>query len=286
MLERKKIIDPVNNHISIERQCELLSISRSRFYYKNKPMSELNLKMMRLIDEIYTESPDFGSRQIRDTIRLKGYSVNRKRIQRLMDVMLIEAIYPKRNLSKPDKNHEKYPYLLRNVPITHANQVWSTDITYIRLRHGFVYLVAVIDWYSRKILSWEISTSLDRFFCMSALERAKHLYGKPEIFNSDQGSQFTSPDFTNILKSDGIKISMNGKGRAIDNIYIERFWRTIKYGEVYLKDYEDVANAINGIGSYIKKYNERRPHSSIEGKTPEQVYDESILFQREGCKSA
>mgnify|MGYP001767347771 CR=1 FL=1 len=286
MYEKKQTIDPVNANISIRRQCELLEISRSVYYYKNRPMSEFNLKMMRLIDEIYTDSPDSGSRQIRDAIRLKGYNVNRKRIQRLMIIMRIEAIYPKRNLSKPDKNHEIYPYLLRNMPITHANQVWSTDITYVRLKHGFVYLVAIIDWYSRKILSWEVSTSLDRFFCMSALERAIRLYGKPEIFNSDQGSQFTSPDFTGILKSNEIRISMDGKGRAIDNIFIERFWRTIKYGEIYLKDYEDVSDAVNGIGSYIKKYNERRPHSSIDAKTPEQVYNESILFQKEDCKSA
>lgn len=286
MHEKKQTIDSLDNNISIERQCELLGISRSVYYYKNRPMSEFNLSLMRLIDEIYTESPDFGSRQLRDAIRLKGHKVNRKRIQRLMDIMAIEAIYPRRNLSRANKKHEVYPYLLRNVPITHANQVWSTDITYVRLKHGFVYLVAVIDWYSRKVLSWEMSTSLDRFFCISALEKAMNHYGKPEIFNSDQGSQFTSPDFTDILKKNEIRISMDGKGRALDNIFIERFWRTLKYGEIYLKDYECVTDAVEGISSYIKKYNERRPHSSLDGKTPEQVYNESILYQRKDFKSA
>ena len=217
--------------MSIMKQLKLLGVARSSYYYRDKPKSDFNLQLTRIIDEIYTESPEYGSRKIRDVIRrenknIKGLNkVNRKRIQRLMRIMGIEAIYPKRNLSKPGKGseHKIYPYLLRNITINRPNQVWCTDVTYIRLEHGFVYLVAVMDWYSRRILSWEISTSMDKEFCISALERAIRIYGTPDIFNTDQGSQFTSKAFRDVLENRGVKISMDGKGRAIDNIVIERF---------------------------------------------------------------
>ena len=262
--------------LSVKKQCSILDISRSGYYYKPVPLSDFNLELMKKIDEIYTESPEYGSRKIRDILRRdKKYGkVNRKRIQRLMRIMDIEAIYPKRNLSKPGKGseHKIYPYLLRNIEITRSNQVWCTDVTYIRLKHGFVYLVAIMDWYSRRILSWELSTSMDKEFCLSALDRAMRLYGTPEIFNTDQGSQFTCKAFREKLESKHIRISMDGKGRALDNIVIERFWRTLKYGEVYLKDYNNPIEAANGIGKYIEKYNARRPHDSLGKRTPDEVY--------------
>jgi len=262
--------------LSVKKQCTILDISRSGYYYKPVPISDFNLELMKKIDEIYTESPEYGSRKIRDILRRdKKYGkVNRKRIQRLMRIMDIEAIYPKRNLSKPGKGseHKIYPYLLRNIEITQSNQVWCTDVSYIRLKHGFVYLVAIMDWYSRRILSWELSTNMDKEFCLSTLDRAMRLYGTPEIFNSDQGSQFTCKAFREKLESKNIRISMDGKGRALDNIVIERFWRTLKYGEVYLKDYNNPIEAANGIGKYIEKYNARRPHDSLGKRTPDEVY--------------
>ncbi len=230
---------------------------------------------MKQIDEIYTESPEYGSRTIRDVLRREyGAKINRKRVQRLMQIMGIEAIYPKQNLSKPGigREHKVYPYLLRNLDINRPNHVWATDITYIRLKRGFVYFVAIIDWYSRKILSWELSTTMDKSFCITALERAIRKYGVPEIINSDQGSQFTSKDFRDVLEKKGGTISMDGKGRAMDNIIIERFWRTLKYSEVYLKDYESPKEAYIGISKYIEKYNTKRPHTSLGGKTPREVY--------------
>lgn len=273
------MITPEYKKLSVKKQCSLLDISRSGYYYTPVPMSIQNLKLMRRIDEIYTESPDYGSRQIRDTLNREGYKLNRKRIQRLMRIMGIEAIYPKRNLSKPGKGseHKIYPYLLRNQAITKPNQVWCTDITYIRLEHGFVYLVAIMDWYSKKILSWELSVTMDRHFCISALERAIRLYGTPEIFNTDQGSQFTCREYREVIENNKIQMSMNGKGRSIDNIAIERFWRTIKYGEVYLKDYKNPIEAAEGISQYIEKYNTRRPHSALGAATPDEVYFASEL---------
>jgi len=274
------MINIAPDELSVKHQCSLLDISRSGYYYKPVPMSELNLEMMKKIDKIYTESPEYGSRKIRDVIRRENKDdrrfrrINRKRIQRLMRIMGIEAIYPKRNLSKPGKGseHKIYPYLLRNLAITRPNQVWSTDITYIRLGHGFVYLVAIMDWYSRRILSWEVSTTMDSEFCISTLERAIRKYGTPEIFNSDQGSQFTSKSFREVLENKHVKISMDGKGRALDNIVIERFWRTLKYADIYLKDYESAIEASEGISKYIEKYNMRRPHESLGKRTPDEVY--------------
>ena len=274
------MIDVKPNNLPVKQQCGLLDISRSSYYYKAAPMSKNNLELMKKIDEIYTESPEYGSRKIRDVIRRENKNnrnynrVNRKRIQRLMRIMGIEAIYPKKNLSKPGKGseHKIYPYLLRHLKINRPNQVWSTDITYIRLEHGFVYLVAIMDWYSRRILSWEVSTTMDSDFCISTLERAIKKYGTPEIFNSDQGSQFTSKSFREVLEKKEVKISMDGKGRALDNIVIERFWRTIKYADIYLKDYDSAIEASDGISKYIEKYNMRRPHESLDKMTPDEVY--------------
>jgi len=273
-----------SHKLSLARQCRILSIPRSSYYYNPTPMTEHNLRLMRRIDEIFTESPEYGSRLLRDVlIREKFPKVNRKRIRRLMRIMGLEAVFPKKNTSKPGKGtgHKIYPYLLKGLEINRPNQVWCTDITYIRLSHGFVYLVAVMDWYSRKILSWELSITMDKDFCITALNRAIRRYGVPEIFNSDQGSQFTCEAFRHELESRGVKISMDGKGRALDNIMIERFWRTLKYGEVYLNDYENPILAYQGIERFIDKYNSKRPHSSLEKRTPDEAYRGENNFQRE-----
>ena len=221
---KRKIIEYGNEKIPIYRQCELLGLARSSLYYKSKETSESNMELMRLIDEEYTRAPFYGSRKMTAWLQMKGYEVNRKRVVRLMRKMGLEAIYPKPRLSVPNRGHKIYPYLLRGVTITRPNQVWSTDITYIRLKKGFIYLVAMIDWYSRYVLSWGISITLEADFCITALERAL-LAGRPEIFNSDQGSQFTSEGFTGVLEGNGIRISMDGRGRALDNIFVERLWR-------------------------------------------------------------
>lgn len=226
---------------------------------------------MDMIDRKYTEHPFYGILRMTAWLRDEGHQVNHKRVQRLMQLMGLKAIYPKPSLSKSDNVSEKYPYLLRGLAIQRPNQVWGTDITYIRLKQGFIYLVAVMDWFSRYVLAWEVSNSLDTFFCLSALERA-FAKGTPEIFNNDQGSQFTSETFTRRLKSAGIRISWDGRGRAWDNIFIERLWRSVKYEEVYLKDYANVSEAIHGLGSYFRFYNTQRHHQSLGYRTPEQLY--------------
>lgn len=266
------MIDSKNIELTIKEQCKIINLSRSSYYYKKKPETPFNLFLMRKIDEIHTKHITWGSRKIRDYFINLGYKVNRKRIQRLMRIMQLQVLYPKKNLSKRNHEHRIFPYLLRNLNINKPNQVWCTDITYIRLDHGFVYLVAIMDWYSKKILSWELSNTADRFFCISALEQAMRLHGKPEIFNSDQGSQFTSPDFIKVLKKSEIKISMDGKGRALDNVAIERFWRTLKYDEVYLHEYKNMKEAKERIGVYINEYNSLRPHQTLSGRTPDIAY--------------
>lgn len=258
--------------VSISEQCRLLGVSRSGYYYEAQGESEENLAIMKRIDELYIDNPAWGSRQMRDRLRLEGNKVNRKRIQRLMRLMGIEALYPKKNLSRPHPDHKVYPYLLRGLDINRPDMVWCADITYIRLRHGFAYLVAVLDWHSRKVLSWELSNTMDVHFCVSALDKAIKRFGKPEIFNTDQGSQFTSEKFTDILNGNKIRISMDGKGRALDNVIIERFWRSLKYEEVFLKEYSNMIECREGITDYIRKYNSFRPHSSIGGITPDMVY--------------
>lgn len=279
-------IEFLNDKISVSRQCALLGLSRATLYYQSRGINEYNLKIMRLIDEQYLNTPFYGSRRMTALLQRKGYDVNRKRIRRLMVLMGIQAIYPGRNLSKACKEHEIYPYLLRELDIDRPNQVWCSDITYIRLKSGFIYLVAIMDWFSRRVLSWEVSISLESDFCIRALERALLKYGKPEIFNTDQGVQFTCKNFIKVLKSQNIKISMDGKGRALDNIFIERLWRSLKYEEVYLKDYESVKVAVVNLRQYFDFYNHERLHQSLDYRTPEEVYISSINEQVEERKRA
>jgi putative transposase len=262
--------------ISIQEQCRLLSLSRSGYYYLPARETELNLRLLRRIDELNVEEPTWGSRMLRDKLALEGDVVNRKRIKRLMAILRIKVIYPARNLSKRNQEHKVYPYLLRGLAINRPNQVWSTDITYIRLRRGWTYLVAVLDWSTRAVLSWRLSNTCDRFFCIEAVEEALRVYGTPEIFNTDQGATFTSPDFTKPLLDLDVKISMDGKGRALDNIITERFWRTLKYDEVYLKDYASVLEAKDSLGKFIRKYNTERPHSACAGQPPLTTYTSSF----------
>jgi putative transposase len=256
----------------ITKQCEILELSRSSVYYQALPIPETELVLMRRIDEIHLKLPFYGSRRIRDQLQREGYKVNRKKVQRLMHLMGISALYPKRRTSLPGDGHRIYPYLLRDLAIERPNQVWTADICYIPMARGFLYLVAIMDWTSRKVLSWRLSNTLDTQFCVEALEQALRRYGTPEIFNTDQGAQFTSVDFTNVLKDAGVRISMDGKGRWIDNVFIERLWRTLKYEEIYLKAYETVAEAIRGIGDYFDLYNEQRPHQALARLTPNEVY--------------
>lgn len=274
--ERRRWIEQDHFKISIARQCNLLSLARSSYYYCATGESEENLLLMRLLDEKYTQTPFYGVMRMMVWLRKAGHGVNPKRVRRLMRLMGLEAIYPKPRLSLGGQGHKIYPYLLSGVPIERSNQVWSTDITYIRLRHGFVYLVAVMDWYSRYVLSWEISVTMETSFCIAALDWALRR-GRPEIFNSDQGAQFTSHDFTKRLLDESIRISMDGRGRVFDNIFVERLWRTVKYEDIYLKDYVDVPMLIGGLGSYFDFYNRERPHQSLDYRTPASVY-----YTREG----
>lgn len=261
--------------LSMRQQSELLGLCRAGLYYEPAGESPENLALMRRIDELFTVRPYYGSRRMAVVLSEKGNEVNRKRVQRLMRLMGIEAIYPKPRTSKADEQHEKYPYLLRNLAVIAPDQVWASDITYIRLHHGFLYLTAILDWYSRYVLTWELSNTLDNGFCIEALHNALR-FDTPEIFNSDQGCQYTSKDFTNVLKEAGVRISMDGKGRALDNIFVERLWRSVKYEEVYLKDYDNVRDAMDGIGSYLAFYNNERPHQSLGYRTPAQVYGQKV----------
>jgi putative transposase len=264
-------VDRGHAEISVRRQCELLGVNRSSLYYQRLGESEENLRVMRLLDEQYTRTPFYGSRKMAEWLGRQGFAVNRKRVSRLMAVMGIEAVYPKPKLSQPGEGHRIYPYLLRGVGITRINQVWSTDITYIRMAQGFLYLVAVMDWFSRYVLSWRLSLTLDLDFCVEALQCALRR-GRPEIFNSDQGSQFTSKKFTGELAAREMAISMDGRGRYLDNIVIERLWRSLKYEEVYLKDYESVTEARTGLAQYFRFYNQERLHQSLQYRTPAAIY--------------
>ena len=268
------MIEPAHKQLSVNRQCELLDLPRSSYYRcvaKKEDKAE-GLAMMRLIDELYTKHPFYGTRKMRDHLRREGHRVNRKKVQRLMRMMGLQSVAPKPNTSKPAPMHTVYPYLLRGLEVQRPGQVWCTDITYIRLRGGFVYLVAIMDWYSRKVLTWELSATMDSIFCVSALERALRLYPKPEIFNSDQGSHFTSDAFTRVLKQHDINISMDGKGRCMDNIFVERLWRSVKYEDVYIKEYESIDALRKGLKAYFHYYNTVRPHQSFEGAVPEEKY--------------
>ena len=264
-------MDRDDPEISVRRQCELLGVNRSGLYYQPRGESEESLLFMRLMDEEYTRRPFYGSRRMKEWLCSLGYQVGRNRVKRLMQVMGIEAVYPRPRLSQPGEGHKIYPYLLKEVEVTRVNQVWSTDITYIRMANGFVYLAAVMDWYSRYVLSWSLSVTMELDFCVEALQRALRR-GRPEIFNSDHGSQFTSEKFTGELKTRGIKISMDGRGRCFDNIFIERLWRSLKYEEVYLHDYELVPEARAGIGNWFQFYNRQRPHQGLGNRTPAELY--------------
>ena len=257
--------------LSIRRQCELLGLNRSGLYYQPVGESKENLLLMRLLDEQYTRTPFYGSRKMTEWLVRQGYAVNRKRISRLMELLGIEAVYPKPKLSSPGEGHRIYPYLLRGKTVDRVNQVWSTDITYIRMAEGFLYLVAVMDWFSRFVLSWSLSLTMEVEFCVEALKRAL-LKGQPDIFNTDQGSQFTSEKFTGKLAERQIAISMDGRGRCMDNIFVERLWRSLKYEEVYLKDYGSVAEARAGIAGYFRFYNHERLHQSLDYRTPAIIY--------------
>lgn len=255
----------------MRRQCELLGLARSTAYYEPACESEENLFLMRRIDEQYLRTPFYGSRRMAVWLESEGYRVNRKRVQRLMRTMGIAAIYPKRRTTIPGQGHKIYPYLLRNLEITRPDQVWSTDITYIPLRYGFMYLVAIMDWFSRFVLSWRLSNSLEATFCLEALEAALDVR-QPEIFNSDQGVQFTSEAFTSRLERQGVAVSMDGRGRALDNVFIERLWRSVKHEDIYLKDYETVDELYEGLTHYFSFYDHERPHQGLQYRTPGEVY--------------
>ena len=273
------MIDPQHPNLSVSHQCRLVGVPRSSFYFKPQPVKPEDLELMRMIDEQYLKTPFYGSRSMTKHFRRLGHKINRKRVQRLMRLMGIEAVYPKPRTSKPHPDHKIYPYLLRNLTIDRPNQVWAADITYIPLKRGFMYLVAVMDWYSRKVLAWRLSNTLDADFCVSALEEAISLYGRPEIFNTDQGSQFTSHAFINILKDNDIQISMDGRGNFRDNIFIERLWWTVKYQYLYLHAFNDGAELRQGLRDWFRFYNKERFHQSLDDKTPDEVYYDLQLQQ-------
>jgi putative transposase len=261
-----------SHELPVTRQAELLNISRSNVYYLPRAVPDADLALMRRIDELHLNYPFAGARMLRAMLRLEGMMAGRRHVGTLMEKMGIEAIYRKRNTSKPHPEHRIYPYLLRDLVIDRPNQVWATDLTYIPMRRGFVYLVAIIDWATRKVLAHRLSITMTPDFCVEALNEAIAKYGTPEIFNTDQGSQFTSNDFTRILKDNEIKISMDGKGRWVDNVFVERLWKSVKYEEVYLHAYETVAEARSKLGGYLEFFNQRRPHSSLDDQTPDMVY--------------
>ncbi len=268
----KKSFVSKNDRMPVIRQCAVLGISRSNFYHR-PVISQKKCDLINKIDELYTEDPTRGQRRMLSALYHKdGIKVGRKMVRHIMRKLGINAIFPKKHLSIPDKQHPKYPYLLHHVAITRVNQVWSTDITYIRLKGGFVYLTAVIDWYSRCVLSWKLSTTLNAQFCVDAVREALDKYGWPEIFNTDQGCQYTSKDFTAIFENSPTRLSMDGQGRVFDNIFVERLWRTVKYEDVYIRGYQSVKECKAGLGRYFTFYNDRREHSSLDGNTPSDIY--------------
>lgn len=263
----------MEHQLSKSKRCQLLSLPRSTAYYQPMEVSEDDLKVMRLLDALHLKYPFKGSRRLPDDLWDEhGLHVNRKRVQRLMRLMGIQALHPGAKTTTQNKAHKKYPYLLKGLDINRVNQVWCTDITYVPMRKGFVYVVAIMDWFSKKVLSWRLSNCLDADFCVEALEDAIECYGVPEIFNSDQGCQFTSDDFTSVLKKHHVKISMDGRGRWLDNVFIERLWRSLKYEEVYLHAYDSVKQARNGIKNWLDFYNQKRRHQTLDRMTPDQVY--------------
>lgn len=269
-----------SHDLPVTRQCQILELARSTAYYEPVPTSPEDLALMRRMDELHLDYPFAGSRMLRDLLRAEGHRIGRKHVRTLMRKMGIEALYRKPNTSKRHAAHPVYPYLLRGLTIDRPNQVWATDITYIPMRRGFVYLAAVMDWATRKVLSWRISNTLTTDFCIEAVQEAIHRYGCPDIFNTDQGSQFTSTEFTGLLLDRGIRISMDGKGCWRDNVFVERLWRSVKYEEVYLRAYESVSEAKASLGSYFSFYNARRPHQSLDGQRPDEIYFNNLPLEK------
>lgn len=266
------MIDAADRKLSVSKQCKILRINRSTVYYKKLPIKSMDLEQMKLIDEQYLKTPAWGSRSMRNHLRRKGYKINRKRVQRLMRLMGLEAIYPKPKTSRPHPAHTVYPYLLRNLKIDRPNQVWAADITYIPMCRGFMYLVAIMDWYSRKVLSFRLSNTLDADFCVEALQEALQRYERPDIFNTDQGAQFTSEAFTDLLIDNRVKISMDGRGRAQDNIFIERLWWSLKHQYLYLWSFDNGTQLREGIQQWFEMYNKERSHQALDDMTPDEVY--------------
>jgi len=267
----RPLVEPDHPDLSVRRQCELLGLCRASLYYEPAAETAANLRLMRRIDQEYTAHPFLGSRRLTQWLVEQGEAVNRKRVQRLMRLMGLEAIYPKPKLSAAGRGHRIYPYLLRDVRIERPDQVWSTDITYVPLARGFMYLAAILDWYSRYVIAWRLSNTLDGSFCLEMLEEALR-QGRPEVFNTDQGTQFTARAWTGRLEAAGIAVSMDGKGRCLDNVFVERLWRTVKYEDIYLWRYEDVPHLQRGLGRYFPYYNEGRPHQALDYQTPAVVY--------------
>ena len=268
------------DRLPVTRQARLLDLSRSSVYYEPVGTSETDLALMAAIDETHLELPFYGARRIRDALCDQGFAIGREHTATLMRRMGMQAIYPKKKLSEPHPGHKVYPYLLRGKDITRAGEVWCVDVTYLPMRRGFCYLVAVMDWASRRVLSWKVSNTLDASFCIEALEEALDQYRAPEIFNSDQGSQFTSEGFTSLLVSKGVAISMDGRGRWMDNVFIERLWRSVKYEEVYLKGYESIPEARRELAAYFDFYNKRRRHQGLDGRTPDEVYRSTLRTEQ------
>ena len=283
--QRKAMIDRNHQHLSLVRQCTLLGVSRASVYYRPAPTREEDLELMALMDRQYLKTPFYGSRKMKAWLLKEGYLVSRSKVRRLMRLMGLEAIYRRPNTSKPAPGHRVYPYLLKGVDVNRVDQVWAADITYIPMAQGFLYLVAIMDWHSRHVLAWKLSNTMDTDFCVTALEAALGK-GRPEVFNTDQGAQFTSDAFTQTLQERGIRVSMDGKGRYLDNIFVERLWRSIKYEEVYLKAYQTVAEARVGINAYLEFYNRRRPHQSLGYRTPAEVYQKGQAEKRVAAQEA
>ncbi len=275
MTSRRALVD-ASVPPSMRRQCELLGVNRSSLYYEPVEPDAEQLALMRRMDELHLQHPAFGSRMLTQTLKREGQEINRKRVQRLMQLMGLESVAPKPNTSKPAPEHRVYPYLLRKLAIVRVNQVWAADITYIPMARGFAYLAAIIDWLSRRVLAWRLSNTLETAFCVDALHEALARFGQPEIFNTDQGAQFTSEDFTSVLLDRGVKVSMNGKGRCTDNVFVERLWRSLKYEEVYLHPYDSLVEARVGIGRYLTFFNDERPHSTLGNQTPASFYNELL----------
>jgi putative transposase len=275
---------PDHPHLSICRQCELLGLNRSTYYLPPATASEEDLRLMRLIDQQFLKTPFYGSRRMAASLERSGATVNRKRVQRLMALMGLEAVCPRPRTTTAASDTRAYPYLLRDRELTHPDEVWSSDITYVPMRHGFMYLTAVIDWYSRYVLSWRLSNTLDGGFCLEALDEALSR-GRPEIFNTDCGSQFTAREYTGRLEEAGIAVSRDGRGRALDNVFIERLWRSVKYEDIYIKEYELVPDLVSGLTAYFRFYDEDRPHQSLDYRTPGEVYRAGIRARLSGGRS-